>query len=267
MTATYPKSVPLLSLKDGDSLREATLFKLQKFVETQPPLFVGQDAFVHRITEGILEILEEAAELNAQGLELPSLEDERTSHEAKMAELAKKEKEAEEHKRHQQEEDEAKALGDLLQQELKRQRDKAKESKKKNKGNQLTPVQSRDAQESTAERIVFDQPCRYKDKAGNDVFFNVVTDRSDFRRGPVSAVYVVRPVVPAGHDCSSLALKQAELRSAGKDSAVFKKQLQSLESQLESLKKLRHRNVLEVLDFRVDRSGAENDSSGVAAGL
>lgn len=263
MTATYPKTVPLLSLKDGDSLREATLLKLQRFIETQPPLFVGQDAFIHRITEGILDILEEAADLNAQGLELPSLEHERASHEAKMAELAQKEKEAEDHKRHQQEEDEAKALGDLLQQELKRQREKAKESKKKNKGNHLSPARPEDGQDSTGDRFVFDQPCRYKDKAGNDVFFNVVTNRSDFRRGPLSVVYVVRPILPAGHDCASLALKQAELRSAAKDSAVFKKQLQSLESQLESLKKMRHRNMLEVLDYRVDRTVTESEPSNV----
>ncbi|GKT49171.1 eIF-2-alpha kinase GCN2 [Colletotrichum spaethianum] len=256
MTATYPKSPPLLTLKKTGDLREVTLFKLQKFIETQPKIFATEEQeMVDRIVEGIRDILEDAAQAKAKGLELPSLEEERAAHEASLAKLAQEQKAEEERKREEENKEEERVLGGLLQVELKRQKDKAKETRKKNRPNglpSLAPMDGSNGPESG--RIIFDRPCHTTDKTGNIISFQAVFGKSEVAKGPVSTVFSVWPVVGSGQDCPNLALKEAILRTTAKeDASVFKKQVQSLESQLEALKQVRHRNLLEVLDFRVER--------------
>ncbi|KAH8898540.1 serine/threonine-protein kinase gcn2 [Thozetella sp. PMI_491] len=266
LVATYPKSPPLLTIKEDDGLRESTKFKIQKFVETQPKLFATEEQeMMDRIVEGIRDILEDAAQIKAQGLELPSLEEERTAHEAeaaaKQAKLAQDEKELEDRKKLQETQEEERVLGDMLQEELKRQRTKAKESRMKSRTHQpLSPLGWADENpQDSDDSIIFDQICRLTDPTGNPVLFNKVTRKELFCMGPITTVYKVKPVLAAKQLRPTLALKQVELKS-GKDAAQFKKQLQGLESVLELVKKLRHRNVLEIIDFRIDREVSDADA-------
>ncbi len=265
LVATYPKSPPLLAIKDDGELRESTKFKIQKFVETQPKAWADEEQeMIDRIVEGIREILEAAALKKAQGLELPSLEEERVAHEAELARQAQTEKEKEERKKLEETKEEERVLGDMVQEELKRQRTKAKESRKKNRSQQLSPDRAAEDPADTDVALVFDQPCRLNDESGNALYFQTVIGRTIYREGPITTVYKVKPVLSARALRPSLVLKQVELKSHGKDSAQFKKQLQSLEMQLESLKKLRHQNLLELIDFKIDRSISETDSSSPA---
>lgn len=265
LVATYPKSPPLLSIKDGSDLRESTRFKIQKFVETQPKIWAREEQeMIDRIVEGIRDILEEAAVKKAQGLELPSLEEERAAHEAELARLARDEKELEERKKLEETREEERVLGDMVQEELKRQRTRAKESRKKNRSQRLSPDRAAEDPLETDVAVVFDQPCKLIDGSGDTLYFQTVIGRTVYREGPVTTVYKVKPLLAARNTRPSLALKQAELMHHGKDSAQFKKQLQSLEMQLESLKKLHHQNLLELIDFRIDRSISDSDSSSPA---
>ncbi|OHW91721.1 protein kinase [Colletotrichum incanum] len=268
MTATYPKSPPLLTLKNTGDLREVTLFKLQKFIETQPKIFATEEQeMVDRIVEGIRDILEDAAQAKAKGLELPSLEEERAAHEALLAKLAQEQKEEEERKREEENKEEERVLGGLLQVELKRQKDKAKETRKKNRPNGLPSLNTMDGFNGPESgRIIFDRPCHTTDKTGNIISFQAVFGKSEVAKGPVSTVFSVWPVVGSGQDCPNLALKETALRTTAKeDASVFKKQIQCLESQLEALKQVRHRNLLEVLDFRVERE--KNNTAKALASL
>lgn len=262
LVATYPKSPPLLTITHDEGLRESTKFKIQKFVETQPKLFSSEEQeMMDRVVEGIREILEDAAQIKAQGLELPSLEEERAAHEAKLAKQAQVDKEKEAKKKLEETKEEERVLGDMLQEELKRQKYKAKESRRRNRSHHLSPDRSAEDPRDSSEAIVFDQPCKMVDVSGRTVLFQTVTGKTIFRKGPITTVYKVKPVLSTGELRPSLALKQAELSSDGKESVQFKKQLQSVESQLESLKKIRQRNILEVLDFRIDRETGEAASS------
>lgn len=265
LVATYPKSPPLLTIKDDGDLRESTKFKIQKFVETQPKIWASEEQeMIDRIVEGIREILEVAALKKAQGLELPSLEEERAAHEAELAKQARNEKELEERKKLEETKEEERVLGDMVQEELRRQRTKAKESRKKNRSQRLSPDRVAEDPAETDVALVLDQPCKMTDKLGNSLYFQTVIGRMVHREGPVTTVYKVKPVLSARNVRPSLALKQVELKYHGKDSAQLKKQLQSLEMQLESLKKLRHQNLLELIDFKIDRSISEVDSSSPA---
>ncbi|KAL2131318.1 hypothetical protein VTI74DRAFT_5278 [Chaetomium olivicolor] len=265
LVATYPKSPPLLTIKGDGHLRESTRFKIRKFAETQPKAWAPEGAeMVYRIVEGIRDILEEAALKKVQGLELPSLEEERAAHEAELLRQAQNEKEREERKKLEETKEEERVLNDMLQEELKRQRTRAKESRQKNRRERLSPDRAASDSTETDVALIFDQPCKLTDGSGNPMFFHTVIGRSVYREGPVTTVYKVKPILSARTLRPSLALKQVELKYHGKDSAQSKKQLQSLEMQLETLKKLHHQNLLDFLGFKIDRSISETDSSAPA---
>lgn len=85
LVATYPKSPPLLTLKAPTNLKDATVFKIQKYLEDQPAILAREEQeMIFSIIEGIQEILQEAAEAKAAGKALPTLEEERAAHEATL---------------------------------------------------------------------------------------------------------------------------------------------------------------------------------------
>ncbi|QBZ63407.1 hypothetical protein PoMZ_05088 [Pyricularia oryzae] len=250
MTATYPKSTPLLSFKDNENLSESTLFRLQKYLEREPKIFARkEEVMINSLVEDIREILEDAAQAKAQGRELPSLEEERAAHEAHLAHQAMEERKKEEQKRLEETQEEERIMSGQYEEEINRQRAKKLEIRRKNRSGHLSPDRSVDHDN---EKIVFDQPCKLTDESGNELRFNTVKGMALVSTGPVCQVFTVRPVLSAGHHRPSLVLKQAKLKSGGKEAGLFKKQLQSLESQLESAKKYRHKNILEVMEFRID---------------
>lgn len=88
LVATYPKSPPLLTIKSPTNLKDTTLFKIQRLVETQPARLVKEEQeMIYSIIEGIQEILNEAAEAKAAGKALPTLEEERAAHEAALVSI------------------------------------------------------------------------------------------------------------------------------------------------------------------------------------
>lgn len=255
LVATYPKSPPLLTWKEHGNLKEATLYKVQIYIETQSKEFVKEEeVMMMSLVEGIREILEEAAQAKIAGRALPTLEEERAAHGAAMAKLAQEQKHKEEQKKLQDTKEEEKYLGQMVQQELKRQDERVKESRRKNPPNHVAFHPADDTRDSEGERIVFDQLCKLTDVHGNSIVFNVVTGKTEILAGPITTVYEVRPVLPTGQKRPRLALKQVQVHSTGKDQVQFKKQLQALESELDSMKKLRHQAMLEVLDYKIGRT-------------
>ncbi|KAL3425369.1 hypothetical protein PVAG01_02160 [Phlyctema vagabunda] len=266
LTATYPKTTPLISLKGHEYLREGTLFKVQKVIETKPKELVAQEqAMINEIVEAVRDVLEDAAEAKAAGRELPSLEEERALHEAAATKLAEQQKEEQERKKQLESLEEERMLGDLVQDEIKRQKAKAKELKKKSRPPPMLTEASYEKAtrgEAPHEMLAFDQPVSLLDVNGNPLRFQVVTGKVRIRQGPVSACFMVRPVIAhgSGH-APTLALKQTDLATGVKDFNNFKKQLQILETELESLKKIRHQNILDLLEFKVHKTIDEDGES------
>ncbi|KAK5993640.1 Serine/threonine-protein kinase ppk28-like protein [Cladobotryum mycophilum] len=261
LTATYPKTPPLLAIKDMSDLREATQFKIQKFMETEPKVFAKEEQeMVDKIVEGIRDILEDAAQAKASGKQLPSLEEERDRHEAAMAKLAQQQKEKEELVREEEMRQQEKATAEELQQEIQRQKQKARESKLSRRPNGMSQSQATESASADIEKIDFDQFCTTTDRLGNTVTFRSVAGKCDPRVGQVSTVFTVRPVLANGQGNQAMALKEIVLRPSGKDAKEFKKQLQSLESRLQDLKvgnKVHHRHIVDVFDFKVESGIAD----------
>ncbi|KAI1825609.1 serine/threonine-protein kinase gcn2 [Xylaria intraflava] len=264
LTATYPKSVPLLSLKDDGSLKESTLFKLQKFIETKPKALAASEQaepMIHELVEGLQDILEDAAQIKAQGLELPSLEEERAAHEHELARQALEQQIEEERKKQDAVKEEERVMQDMLQQEVERQRLKAKESKRRQKPLTMSNSYSEIAAGYGEGKVEFDQPSEITDLAGNVFLFDTVIGKTLLQEGHISTTYRVWPGLAGAHDCRGLALKEFELRSSSTDSTLFKKQLQTLENILESVTKITHRNIINLLNHRIDPINFDDDSA------
>jgi len=254
-TATYPKTPPLVTL-NGEQLRAATAFKIEKFLQTKPKDFAAEgQEMMHHIVESIRDILEDAAQAKASGIEV-SLEEERARHEAMLAQQARKQQEEEEQKKAEASKEEERQMQGALEEELKRQHGVAKETRKSRRPNGLPASTS--MAEDDGSMVVFEQVCKTPDKAGNTVHFTAVSGKSEFCSGRVCTIYQVRPVLASQKDAPTLALKEAVLRCNTRDPARFKKQVQVLESQLQSLKSVHHAHLVDVLDFKIDR-GPQND--------
>lgn len=263
LTATYPKTPPLVTVKDLAGLRESTQFKIQKFVDTEPREFAkDEEEMVYRIVEGIRDMLEDAAQVKASGKQLPSLEEERERHEANLAELAMKQKEDEERKKMEEAKEEERVMSEMLQLQIDRQKQKAKESKLSRRFNGVPELLS-DNSAASIEQIDFDQLCNMKDKNGNILSFKSVTGKCNPQEGKVTIVYTVRPILGNGQGDQTLALKEAILRPNGRDPKEFKKQLQSVESRLQDLKNtksIHHHHLVDLLDFKIE-SGKSGDAA------
>ncbi|KAI0537816.1 serine/threonine-protein kinase gcn2 [Xylaria digitata] len=264
LTATYPKSVPLLSLKDDGSLNESTLFKLQNFIEARPNTLAasGQaEPMIHELAEGLQDILEDAAQIKAQGLELPSLEEERAAHENELAKQALEQQREEERKKHNAMKEEERVMQDMLQQEVERQRLKVKESKRRQKPLTMPSSYPEIAADYGDSRVEFDQSIEIADPSGNVFHFNTVIGKTMVQEGSISTTYRVWPGLAGAQNSRGLALKEFELRSPPSESAQFKKQLQALESLLESVKKITHRNIISLLNYRIDPMHIDDESA------
>jgi translation initiation factor 2-alpha kinase 4 len=186
LTATYPKTAPLLSIKGDGGLRESTKFKIQKIIESKPKeLVIEEQAMIMEIVNACQDILEDAAQAKAAGLELPSLEEERAALEAIAAKLADDQRVKEEKKKQLESLEEARMLDSLVEEELKRQRAKAKEIKRKNKPPpMLMPQLSQGNAHQTglSEALAFDQQINCLDTNGNPISFQVVGGKSLIRK-------------------------------------------------------------------------------------
>ncbi|KAK7935782.1 Protein kinase, partial [Apiospora marii] len=254
LTATYPKSAPLLSLKDDTNLRESTLFKIQKFIEKRPAELAAQgqgEPMIHELAEGIQEFLEDAALAKAQGLELPSLEEERTAHEEALARQAREQEEEDARKKQEATQEEERVMQQMIDEEMRRKKESQKKSRQKSH-----PKAPKNSQQNEGGRVVFDETCKLTDSLGNELHFNTVVGKYDARRGTVATVYTVRP---SNLDCTLLALKEAHLKPGLNEVVQFKKRMSSLENKLRSVKKLSHQNMLQLIDFRIDQVSEDDE--------
>lgn len=268
MTATYPKTPPLLTLKGLGKLREPTQRTIANFIDTQPKLFCRvEQEMIDKIVEGIRDILEDAAQAKASDGPLPSLEQERELHEAQLAERAQRRQEQQEERRLQEKQAEERAMSEQLQQHLEHQRQRAKESRqvRRSESRASQPTQS---SKLDAEHIDFGRYCELTDKSGSIITFRSVAGKCDRRHGHVSAVYTVRPVLVGGQSSQTLALKEAVLSSDGKEPKELKEQVQTVESRLQRLKsdrKMHHRHLVDILDFKVEGGLLDDDAAAQIA--
>ena len=134
LTATYPKTVPILRVEESAGLRSATESKVNQLLHAKPKELVGE-VMIHEIATSVEDILEDAFQRQQRDSDVPSLEEERALQEAAATEAAKqleasRRKEAELEKA-----EEDRAFKQMLDQEISRQ-----EARRKSRGPLVSPA-------------------------------------------------------------------------------------------------------------------------------
>lgn len=118
LTATYPRTAPLLSVAGVERYHERTRKRIRNVIQTKPPQFLGE-VMVHAIATDIQEALEDAVQARQNGT-LPSLEDERVNHEEQATNLAKEAEEQEARRIREAAEEEDRVLSAMINEEISR---------------------------------------------------------------------------------------------------------------------------------------------------
>jgi eukaryotic translation initiation factor 2-alpha kinase 4 len=257
LTATYPKTPPLLSAGGTAGLRLATRSRINEILEKDARGHLGSE-MIFDLASLIHDALEEEVKLRAEDQSLPSLEEERAIHEAEAQRRAQEHDEEIRRKRQEESVEEERMLGRMMEEELKRRKDKAREIRRKSKPPKLEEDLVLRDEDHDANHLVFDRPCRIKDAEGKLVTFHKVVEVAKLRHGPIAKILTVRPMCPQKAELGVLVVKQVDLKNTSSpDNQAFKREVQILEQELERLKGLQHPNVLGLLESKVNRFNPE----------
>lgn len=254
LTATYPKSPPILQV-DGLEKLQAFAQKIITHAIQSRPVELAGEVMIHTIASDIQEALEDAVQSREQGA-LPSLEDERMIQEATANEQAEK-AEADEAKKLQAVQDEEdRLLQQMVQDEVER-RGAKRRIKSDRKSDSLEAL---DAQED-ANFLQFDQTITTATRADASTFnavalISTVTSKGDMTIFSAQA----KPADGSDVNQNMLAVRRVRLAIPHGDT-VSRSNLLALEEELEALKTLRQQNAVNVFAFKIEKSELGTDIS------
>ncbi|KAI5798356.1 kinase-like domain-containing protein [Pyronema domesticum] len=253
MTATYPKTLPSLSLTTSENIRPQGLAQLQDVIKRLPSQLVGQE-MIYEITLGLQDILEDLAQTRLQDENKPSLDQERAFKalsEQKRAEQAKAELQQQ---REQRAKEEQLKLEKEIDDELRRRRDQAKEESRQ-KRRLSTLLADEDTSVTDSENsVLFDRPIKLTSEGGEPIVFRRVCGVMKTAEDHHTTVYPVRPALSTQDSKNVLlSLKQIELPGGSMDHEDGKAKVRRLEQELDALRSLRHENIATLYESKVAR--------------
>lgn len=246
---TYPKSLPRLKLRFGDSLRQKEQKQAQEVINTKPKSLLGSE-MVFEIATSLQDILDD----NATSLEVvPTLDEERAAREVAARLKAQQDEEDRRQEAIAAEKEEEKALLELV--KHRKTQSNRRNSKSINESDQPT------VGEDIIGGITFERPARMRNRDGNGtITIHSVHQRVHYRQGPVSSVDTVQPwnvgqALSTHEKPPFLALKECKFSST-------RRAVQNLESRLEFHTQLKpHQSIIQPLNFRLQRDTDDESSS------
>ncbi|KAF2160763.1 hypothetical protein M409DRAFT_59785 [Zasmidium cellare ATCC 36951] len=236
LTATYPKSAPVLEVSGLEKFHERTQKRVRNVLVLKPKQMLG-DVMIYVIAVEIQEALDDAVTARAQGT-LPSLEEERASAEEVALTMAKEAEEAETRRQQEARAEEDRVLKQMVKEEVSR-RDKRKSTKS---AGDIPKLQS---EKTMPQSIVFDQTAKVQ--VGNDIeSFTEVTVNGLLFEGGKESVYLGKPKVSTAAEAPLVAIVRRKVEKQRGD-------IIELEAVLEAAHKLNHTSLVNLLAFRVDR--------------
>jgi translation initiation factor 2-alpha kinase 4 len=249
LTATYPKSLPTLSIDGLAPLRQKTQERLRNLLQTRPKELVGE-VMIHDIASSIQDILEDEVSIRENDGAFDNLGAERADHEAATAELAKQQEEELQKKRDAEKAEEEKALQQMVNDELRR---KEVMAKRKSRGTSQTPTSYFPVTNAAANsnHVSFDRLVPLHSD-GRDIEFTAVEGLLSFRRGPITEGLLVKPV--GVEEPLTLVMKRIRLESEDLTTKLrLKKAIMEFEEEMEEIKRLRQSTILSVFDFKIQK--------------
>lgn len=246
ITATYPKSLPSLTLENTGKLRQKTLQRLQGLLRTRPKELVGE-VMIHDIATSIQDILEDEIVVRENDGTFENLEAERAVQEAEAAELAKQHEEELQKKRDEEKAEEERVLQQMVSDEMRRKEIMAK---RKSRGTGQTPT-SYFPNGKTTNHVSFDRVIELQ-YGGRTIECTAVDGLLPFRTGAVTDQLLVKPTGEC--DAVTLILKRTRVGGGKSQSTVsLKKAITEFEDEMEDIKRLRQSTILSVFDFKIEQ--------------
>lgn len=243
LTATYPKTLPMLRLEEGKGVSNKVKKQMQDIVQFKPREMLGE-VMIHEVAASIQELLEnvvtEETRKEIASAEVPSLENERATREAAASKLAAERRESIVRR-----DNEAKAEEDRKWQ-LRIDEELAKRERQRASLRAQPDQEDDDAYSATAPVINFDQAINYKSESANAFSFRKVWLTSLIEQRHELSSYVATPIT------ESIASTVFTLQRVIVARHHVKSRILDLEQSLERLKTIRHSNLLNLVEFRVD---------------
>ncbi|KAL8843154.1 MAG: hypothetical protein Q9170_000284 [Blastenia crenularia] len=241
--ATYPKSLPKLSLSFSEEVRSNTKAEAEEVLTTKARTLLGSE-MIFEVTTSLQDVLDRSAQ--TAGHNVPTLEEERASQQAVVHQEAKKAQEKRRQLQHEASVEEEQYLAEMV--EKQKVRDERRRDKPQAEINQ-------DHNDRIMHDIVrFDQSATLRDPDGNELVIYSVYGKILFRQGPVTKIWLVRHVGAPERSSFFLLLKECHIPASANET-LLKKQIQNLELRLDALNHLPvHQNVARPLAFKVERS-------------
>lgn len=233
LTATYPKTVPILHIEGLEEFHKRTQQRVKNIIANLPKQKIGE-AMVYYIAEEIRDALDDAIQAKEQGV-LPSLDDERWSAEQASTAIAKEAEEAEARKLEEEKEEENRMLNQMVQNAMNRQelRNSAKFTSEETHA--VLPA---------ADLVVFDTPSTLR-SADEKVVFTQVSLLTQLSRKRNQRTYMAKPVADTSKP-AIVAVKRIKLVKS-------REEVLDLEDTLSNLQKLYHPGLLNVVAYRIDK--------------
>ncbi|KAI4095599.1 MAG: hypothetical protein LQ344_001530 [Seirophora lacunosa] len=248
--ATYPKTLPKLSLDFSEAIRSRVRAEAKELLKTKPRTLLGSE-MMFEITTALQDLLDQAAQHRAH--DVPALDQERANQQAAVTRQANAKQEEKRKEKHQANIEEEQYLAEMV------EKQKTREERRREK---LQSVTSQDPDAVAARDVVrFDQPASVRDPQGNELVTDSVYGKVLFREGPITQVWLVRHVGAAEGSSFFLVLKTCHIPTSS-DEALLKRHIQSLESKLDELTHLpAHQNIIHPLAFKMNRSESSETSA------
>ena len=246
LPSTYPKTIPRCRiLKYSDDVPKKAKKAIEGRLEAKAKAMAGQE-MIFELATSIQEELTAIATKLSDTDGVPTLDEERTKKDAEAQRRAAELRASEEQQEKTAQDEEARALEELVQ----RERAKIASHQKK-----VLSVPS-DTSDDTI--LSFDQEMKTKTREGTIVSFRTVARKARYRKGPLTSVYTAYLTFSSADDSLPfLALKECTVVARGSEDSR-KKAIQNLETSLENLVQLPlHEGILMPLGFRLDKFSAD----------
>ncbi|KAK8213380.1 eukaryotic translation initiation factor 2-alpha kinase [Zalaria obscura] len=246
LTATYPKSPPLLQIEGLDRLQARARERIMTVITERPKELAGE-VMIHDIAMDIQEALEDAVQSRDRDV-MPSLEDERVIQEAAASEMAKAEQGHEAKRAEEAQAEEDRILQQMVDEEVERREAKHRSNRPSRRD---TTAESGDALR-VSDSIHFDQLITLS--TADMAAFSDVIPLFTVAGQSGNEILATQPSISGRRDegRALLAVRCVDLTVATGDRAR-KNQLLALEEELEQLKALRQGNIVNLHAFKMEK--------------
>ena len=248
---TYPKTLPKLILRFGDEVRQSTRVAAQDVIREIPKTLLGSE-MIYDLTTALQEVLDNSLAFDTR--DIPTLDEERAAREEATQQKAR---ELEANKQI-----EARKLAEqtalsqenehLLQLSLQEKARAERRTANLNIASQRTILPLDIAGGLDFER----SSAKVRDPTGKVIDVRAVFHKTQYRKGPVTTIYLVQPWQESDSYAQNPFLCLRELHVQGEDSS-FRRRIQALESRLENqMRGAGHASNIKPLNFRIQRSSS-----------